>query len=335
MLACLPHLPLAFSPDGNKIAYNVDKSLYILDTQSGTSQLAPLFGDANNIHLLIFTPDGTRIASVYDDRKLIIWCAYSSSLVCRLLEDCHSGVCSAAFSPRSTCIAVGTGDGSILIWHLPDGTACPTPPKRHVGKVRSIAFSPDGTLLASGGDDCTICIWDVQKRSRIDSPLKGHSGAVLSITFSPDGKLIYSSSEDETILCWDALSGRPVGHPLTGHSGSIASLTVSQDGRRMVSGATDRTIRIWDTGSFHWSSDRSVAGCILLGPKKMPAHIPDDGWLRTVDGGLLLYIPAEHRRAVCDKSSLCISQDEGDQPMRILWDRVWHGEKWAEVGKRL
>ena len=177
-----------------------------------------------------------------------------------------------------------------------------------------------------------IRIWDVQKKLSIGS-LEGHTNTVSRITFSPDGKFIYSSSLDKTIRCWDAFSGRPVGHPLRGHSDIIWAFAASPNGDRVVSGAYDRTIRIWNTENFHWGSDQSLASCSLLGPEKRPACIPDEGWIRTVDGGLLLYIPAEYRRAICDMHSLCISQDEGNQLMYILWDRLCHGEKWIEVGK--
>ena len=190
-------------------------------------------------------------------------------------------------------------------------------------------------LLASGGEDHTIRIWDVKKRSSIGGPFQGHSDIVSCVTFAPDGEQIYSSSFDKTIRCWDVLSGRLVPRTLTGHSDAIPICAISHNGSRIVSCSDDTTIRIWNTNAFHWDSDHSLTSCECIGPEKIPAHIGDDGWLRTVGGGLLLYIPAEHRRAVCNMSSLCISQDEGDQPMRISWDRLYHGEKWMVIGKGL
>ena len=241
---------------------------------------------------------------------------------------------STAFSPDGTCIASAAHDCTIRLWDGLTGEPSGGPLTGHVGRVHSVAFSPNGMFLASSGKDRTIRIWDVEKRLDVRT-LEGHTDNVLCVTFSPDGQSIYSSSSDRTIRCWDVSSGSLVGHPLAGHSLGILSLAVSHDGHHIASGAYDKTVRVWDTNAFHLGSDQSLAGSALLGPEKIPSHIEDDGWLRTIGGGLLLYIPAEHRRAVCDMSNVCISQEAGDQPMRILWDRFCHGEGWTEIGKRL
>ena len=118
---------------------------------------------------------------------------------------------------------------------------------------------------------------------------------------------------------------------MVGHTNAVDCIIISQDDKFVVSGARDRTIRIWDTQAFRWEVNQSLAVCGLRGPEKIPAHIPDDGWIRTLDGGLLLWVPAEHRNVVCDMSQRCISREETDQPIRILWDKLCHGERWSDV----
>ncbi|KAI9446894.1 hypothetical protein BJY52DRAFT_1228598 [Lactarius psammicola] len=60
-----------------------------------------------------------------------------------------------------------------------------------------------------------------------------------------------------------------------------------------------------------------------------PFVIPSDGWLRTVDGGILTYIPNEHRAAVCDMSMICIPDDAQGRPIRLDWDGVYNA--WDEI----
>ena len=98
-----------------------------------------------------------------------------------------------------------------------------------------------------------------------------------------------------------------------------------------AAGSYDQSIRIWDTEAFTWEVDESLAACGLLGPDRIPLSVPDDGWIRTPEGGLLLWIPDEHRVRVCDVSSFCISANETREPIRILWDKLCHGERWTEI----
>ena len=176
-----------------------------------------------------------------------------------------------------------------------------------------------------------VLMWDMQTRSRIGNPLEGHTAPVTSVSFSPDGAFLYSASWDGTIRCWESSSGKPVGHPLTGHTDVIWSLAISPDGCRIVTGSWDNSIRIWDTRAFTLDVDQSFVSGGLRGADRCPAEIPEDGWIRTTEGGLLLWIPREHRFSMySDMSLLCISQGK-DRRIRVDWDRLRHGEDWTSI----
>ena len=70
----------------------------------------------------------------------------------------RSAVSSVAWSPNSTQLAAGCGDGTVSLW-------CFRPQFRglrlqgHAGAVYSVCFSPDGGLLASASSDGTVRLW--------------------------------------------------------------------------------------------------------------------------------------------------------------------------------
>ena len=78
-------------------------------------------------------PDACRAA-----RPDIVWMAGG-----------HAGaVGSVAFSPDGQTLASVSGDRTIKLWRVSDGTLLRT--LWHTGGVTSVAFSPDGQTLASG-----------------------------------------------------------------------------------------------------------------------------------------------------------------------------------------
>ncbi len=108
------------------------------------------------------------------------------------------------FSPNGEFLAVGTGDGKIIIY---DVNAWWTGGKIHQvlelgGQVKSIAFSPNGKYLAADGyyDGKTyITFWDVSSGEKI---LQMQAGAyeVQAIAFSPSGEYLAFGSEEPNYL---------------------------------------------------------------------------------------------------------------------------------------
>ena len=274
-----------------------------------------LRGRANWVTCGAYSPDGTKIVAGSWDETLRLWDPSSGKSIAKPTTG-HKSWTNVCFSPDAFRITSASSQSMIRLCAGHTGEALGEPLTGHDGGVECIAFSPDGTRLASNGKDSTVRLWDVEKRSCIGEPLRGHSDVVYSLAFSSNGSLVFSGSEGKTIRCWDASSGEPIGHPLMRHTGRINSIAVSQD----------KTIRAWDVGAFPWEADRSFADCDLRGPDRIPAQIPEDGWIRTTNGGLLLWVPPEHRNAVCDMCLFCISMDESDGSIRIFWDKLCHGE---------
>ncbi|KAH9022931.1 hypothetical protein EDB84DRAFT_488200 [Lactarius hengduanensis] len=168
---------------------------------------------------------------------------------------------------------------------------------------------------------------------------------VLTIAYSPDGKHIVSGATDHTIRVWDTRTCIPVHNPDQNHSNIVPSIEHSHDVEfgianslswtyhdlsRHLGGPVDQNLKVasfWDHRRKDFVSTQlqnayprqdandkpdQDAKEITVTRSSYPRAILNEGWLRTVDGGLLTYIPHEHRDSVCDMSVMCIPDDEND-----------------------
>ena len=226
---------------------------------------------------LVFSPDGTRLASASDDTTARLWDAATGRPMSGPL--CHPGngrVVSAAFRRDGARLVTASGDGTVCQWDARTGAAVEPPYDRHAGEVWTAVYSPDGEWVASAGTDRTIRLW--RATGREDAlVLHGHTGKVTQLAFSTDGRRLGSVSEDGTARIWEAdpWAGLPV---LRGHSKSVYPVAYSPDGRWIASGSWDGTARLWDA--------RTGGGCAVLrhpGIVRTLAFSPDSTWL--VSGG--------------------------------------------------
>ncbi len=201
-------------------------------------------GHNKGVSSVVFSPDGTTIASGSNDSTIKLWDAQSGKLL-NTLKGHRYAVENVAFSPNGTTIASGGVDDTIKLWDAQSGKLLNIL-KGHRWTTTSVAFSPDGTTIASGSRDKTIKLWDAQS-GRLLNTLKGHN-EINSVAFSPDGTTIASGGYDETIKLWGTQSGRLL-NTLKGHEESVYSVAFSPDGTTIVSGSYDKTIKLWDAQS--------------------------------------------------------------------------------------
>ncbi|KAF8301338.1 WD40 repeat-like protein, partial [Clavulina sp. PMI_390] len=146
----------------------------------------------------------------------------------------------------------------------------------------------------------TIQLWDVQSHSPQGQPLKGHTGYVRSVAFSPDGTLLASGSYDTTIRLWDVQSHSPQGQPLTGHTSNVCSVAFSPD-------------------AFHIGSNW--------------ACLTQDGWLKTIGGDLILWIPPAHRKNLYDDQLIAFLGKDMSSRITLKSNHMAVGEGWADCYK--
>jgi WD40 repeat protein len=241
--------PVAFSPDGKRVAAGSGKFIYLCDAVTGR-QFAVLGPHLKMVHLLAFGPDGKRIASTTRGEganAIYLWDGESGEEVA-VLHGHTAFVCSVRFSPDGSRLVSGSQypDHTARLWHAATGRSLAVL-TGHKNEINTVAFSPDGRRLATTSSDQTARLWD-GSTGQLLAVLGGHTGRVGPVLFSPDGTRVVTASDDATLRLWNAQTGELIG-VLRGHSGGFDRLcppVFTPDGSRLVSGSDDGTVRIWD-----------------------------------------------------------------------------------------
>lgn len=219
---------LAFTTDGTRLASGSrDRSLRIWDVRTGTLLLNLTehtnsgrkleHGDSTTspsaewVNNLVFSPDGTTLASASTFGTIWLWDLNTGQLLTTLttheagapeLPEIYLDKIGLAFSWDNTRLASGGMDGQVMVSEVRTNPNSLIFTGHHAWRVEALAFSPDGKYLASGSMDKSIRIWNTEIGIEY-AVLDGHFGNVNALAFSADGLTLISGSIDGTILLWD------------------------------------------------------------------------------------------------------------------------------------
>jgi WD40 repeat protein len=237
--------------------------------------------EIGNAFTLVFSQDGTQVATGAEDGVARIWNT-STGMMTAQCRGHFRKVLSVAFRPDGRRIVTASADGTVRQWDCATGREIQSPYDRHTGEATTAVYSPDGQWIASGGTDRTIRLWEAATGHDI-AVRQGHTGSVSDLLFTADGRRLVSVSRqgalgyahDSTVRLWEVgpQAGASV---LRGHTNDIYPVVYSPDGQWIASGSWDKTVRLWDA-----ATGESCA--VLPHPNVVRAleFSPDSSWLVT------------------------------------------------------
>lgn len=317
---------------------------------------------------MVYSPDGTLLASGSDDCTVRIWDAETGSEL-RKFEGHIELVRNVVFLPDGKQILSSSYDGTVRRWNIDDEATGGEILHSQTSAMLCMCTSQNGRLLAFGDRDGRIRFGDIStwemKELRI-----GPNSRTRSLAFSPDDSYLASCLVDYTvntaiIVLW-RLETQTEARTFNGHNEPVLSISFLQDGLQLLSSSGDGTIRQWhvDTGeeirqlkghtslvsnAVYSANEDRIISCSADGTIRTwnadveeKAYIPeideklytlelDEGWIKSKTGELLLWVPSEYRNGFKDMCEMCIPADSPGHPVRLDWTKLMGGENWTDV----
>jgi RNA polymerase sigma factor (sigma-70 family) len=215
----------SFSLDGKILAvFRETGGIELWEVESGKQLHALACGRSHKPSFLVFSPDGTKLASAGGD----LW----------------------------------NGDNIVRVWDVTQGKEIPSP-TGHSAPLSSVAVSPSGDTIATAGQDGLIHLWERSSGKHLFR-LDGHPGYQIEddngrrpqVSFSSDGQRVIwwgTYDSDGTLRIWDSRIGQVVRRlELKGREASTTRsrnsfwTALSDDGKTALSIEWDKALRFHD-----------------------------------------------------------------------------------------
>ncbi len=234
-----PLLDDSFSPElGSPRAY--EGSLPEMSKEFVTGA-KPMQAHSKPVRALASSAKGTRMVSVAEDGKLVLWHAKTG----RKIEewDVGSGAFHAvAYHPNGKSVLIGTEQGDLVHWDIDNGKKIASL-KGHSSPVLSVTFNEDGKKAASGSKDKTVRVWDVDGAAELKS-LTGSTDGIARVALSKDGGQVVGGGRDGIVRVWDTKTGAEVSK-FDSHTAGISGVAISPDQKSVVSGDENGELHVW------------------------------------------------------------------------------------------
>jgi WD40 repeat protein len=152
---------------------------------------------------------------------------------------------SVGFSPDGETLAVGDGDGEVVLWNLISGQTITVLPDPGRSSVSSSVFSPDGKILAVGAGNGRTFLWNVATKKLVEVLRDPVSQGVNAIAFGPGGRTLASGDDDGRAYLWDLATGKIVTTIVDPGGTNVNSLAFGPGYKTLAVGDGDGCTYLW------------------------------------------------------------------------------------------
>ena len=211
-------------------------------------------GDTEQIHTLVFSPDGRTLAGLDVDGKAQLWDADTGTSQLTLKGN-EQWARMLEFSSDGKYLAIVDSDGNVRVWDItikpPHQSASLRVFKENSEDVSTLELSPDGKTLLVASKSGTIRVWNIATGNQ-HFTITGHIGSMLHLTFSETEKGLASINSPNFVWLesvfqhrqWDVTTGKPLSTHFLELTGAKK---ISPDGRIILVDHLDGTLDLWDT----------------------------------------------------------------------------------------
>lgn len=282
---------VAWSPDGRLVATtDFDQSgrnerlVIVRDANTGVPKWNHT--DAGFAWSLDFTADSRQLLTPSTDGKVYVWDSHSGREV-KVLDTGRDNRI-ARFSPDGSSIAVGTTDGTVLLYDRETWSSRTI--RNAGGGVDFLQFSKTGNRLITsdlffGTAGPSVNVWDPRTCQRI--AYLEHPNPITAVVLSGDGLTVATGQQNGNVTVWsvgDSISqsivelAEPINfidfsdddrqivacvgnracwwnpanpdsiRTLKGHGGTVVRACFNTDASLLLTCSADRTARLWATG---------------------------------------------------------------------------------------
>ena len=194
---------MAYHPKAEELAVGQDECLVLWRKETAGEWVPSIHGHHTSpIVGVAYCENGTRIYTGSQDGNVKLW--ENTKTQFRQLPKHKGTVTSYAVDPRTSLLATGSRDRSVIIWRLTTGDYLRTL-LSHKREIVSLEFSGDGALLASSSSDDRAIVWDVAS-GNILHVLGPHLGCGRVFAFSEDHRRLTTATPQEFYV-WELKSG--------------------------------------------------------------------------------------------------------------------------------
>jgi Tol biopolymer transport system component len=243
---------LAFSPDGNTLAFAYDlEGIKLRDLVGHKDQMATNKRDKGRvrpIHGLSFGQDGkTLVACLSNGVRLLDIATGKENKGGNGFKLSEFSL--VALAPDGQTLFATTSTGSVILWDLTNGKTRTKIPELESFYVKSVAFAPDGKTVATSSITFHgIRFYGVDIGKRCGS-LKSNHGPYWTMAFAPDGKTLVAGSVEGWLDLWDLETGKTKDAFRDRSNGTIVGLAFSPDGKTVAAVYENGQIDLWEVGT--------------------------------------------------------------------------------------